>query len=83
MKPAGSQRTWFGSMSLLLRGAVPLLLVALALLVGPTLLIWWLSGAALGWRQVIIGGAISVGLLVALSLTFGWAVGRMRRSDRR
>lgn len=70
-------------MSLFLRGAIPLLMVALALLVGPTLLIWWLSGAALSWRQVLIGGAISLGLLIALGLAFGWAVGRIKRSSRK
>ena len=31
-----------------LRGAVPLLLVALALLAGPTLLVWWLRGGPFG-----------------------------------
>jgi uncharacterized BrkB/YihY/UPF0761 family membrane protein len=82
MKRADSPRTVFRSVSLFLRGAMPLLLVVLALLAGPALLIWWLSGAALGWQQVLLGGAISLGLLVALVLAFGWAVGRMGRTRR-
>jgi phosphate/sulfate permease len=64
---------------LLLRGAVPLILVALALLAGPTLLVWWLSGEPLSWRLALIGGAISLALLAAMALAFGWAVGRMGR----
>ena len=68
------------ALSLLLRGAIPLIAAALALLAGPTLLVWWLMGGVFGWRHVLIGGAISVGLLVALGLAFGWAIGRAGRS---
>jgi uncharacterized BrkB/YihY/UPF0761 family membrane protein len=62
-----------------LRGAVPLLLVALALLAGPTLLVWWLRGGSFGIGDLLIGGAISVALLIVLRLVFGWAVGRIGR----
>lgn len=63
-----------------LRGAVPLLLVALALLAGPTLLVWWLRGGGqLGLGDLVIGGAISGALTVAGLLVFGWAVGRIGR----
>src|SRR5262245_1027922 len=67
---------------LCLRGAVPLLLVALALLVGPALLVWWLRGGTFGVDDALIGGAISVVLLILLALTFGWAVGRIGRGRR-
>jgi uncharacterized BrkB/YihY/UPF0761 family membrane protein len=64
---------------MLLRGVVPLLLVALALLAGPTLLVWWVRGGPFGLYDALIGGALSVALLAALGLAFGWAVGRMGR----
>jgi uncharacterized BrkB/YihY/UPF0761 family membrane protein len=65
-----------------LRGAVPLLLVALALLAGPTLLVWWLRGGQFSMGDLLIGGAISVALLMVLGLVFGWAVGRIGRGRR-
>jgi uncharacterized BrkB/YihY/UPF0761 family membrane protein len=68
---------------LLLRGAVPLLLAALALLAGPTLLVSWLRGGPLGWDDALIGGAVSVALVVGLGLTFGWAVGRIQQRRRK
>jgi uncharacterized BrkB/YihY/UPF0761 family membrane protein len=67
---------------LFLRGAVPLLLVALALLAGPTLLVWWLRGGPLGLDDALIGGTISVVLLIVAGLVFGWAVGRIGRGMR-
>jgi uncharacterized BrkB/YihY/UPF0761 family membrane protein len=67
---------------LFLRGAVPLLLVALALLAGPALLVWWLRGGPFGVDDALIGGAISVVLLIVLGLAFGWAVGRIVRGRR-
>jgi uncharacterized BrkB/YihY/UPF0761 family membrane protein len=66
-----------------LRGAIPLLLVALALLAGPTLLAWWLRGGALGLDDALIGGAISLTLLIVAGLGLGWAVGRIGRARRR
>jgi hypothetical protein len=66
-----------------LRGAVPLLVVALALLAGPTLLAWWLRGGPFGLDDALIGMAISAGLLIVLGLAFGWAVGRMGRARRK
>ncbi len=66
-----------------LRGAVPLLLVALALLAGPALLIWWLRGGQFGRDDLLIGAAISVALLIVLGLVFGWAVGRIARARRK
>jgi hypothetical protein len=68
---------------ILLRGAVPLLLIALALLAGPTLLVWRLRGGPFGLDDALVGGAISVALLVALGLAFGWAIGRMGRGRRK
>jgi uncharacterized BrkB/YihY/UPF0761 family membrane protein len=66
-----------------LRGAVPLLILALALLAGPTLLVWWLRGGPFGVDDALVGGAISVALLVVLALVFGWAVGRIGRGRRK
>jgi uncharacterized BrkB/YihY/UPF0761 family membrane protein len=66
---------WF----VFLRGAVPLLLVALALLAGPALLVWWLRGGRFGMDDLLIGGAISAALLIVATLVFGWAVGRIGR----
>jgi uncharacterized BrkB/YihY/UPF0761 family membrane protein len=67
-----------------LRGAVPLLLVALALLAGPALLVWWLRGGGqFGMDDALIGGAISVALLIVAGLVFGWAVGRIGRTRRK
>jgi uncharacterized BrkB/YihY/UPF0761 family membrane protein len=66
-----------------LRGAVPILLVVLALLAGPALLLWWLRGGSLGLDDLLIGGAISVALLIVAGLVFGWAVGRIGRTRRK
>ena len=66
-----------------LRGAVPLLLVALALLAGPALLIWWLRGGPFGLDDLLIGGAISAALLIIAGLVFGWAVGRIGRTRKK
>jgi len=68
---------------LLLRGVVPLLLVALLVLPGPTLAVWWVAGGAFRWRYLLIGGAISAALLVLLGLAFGWTLGRIVRGPRR
>ncbi|HEU5102800.1 MAG TPA: hypothetical protein VFU22_27450 [Roseiflexaceae bacterium] len=65
-----------------LRGAVPLLLVAVALLAGPMLLVWWLRGGPFGLEDALIGGAISAALLIVGALLFGWAVGRIGRGRR-
>jgi hypothetical protein len=67
---------------ILLRGAVPLVLVALALLAGPTLLTWWLNGGPFQLSYLLIGGVVTVGLLAALGLALGWAVGRLGRGRR-
>lgn len=77
---AGSQLFIF------LRGAVPLLLSALALLAGPSLLVWWLRGGPFSLPDALIGGAISAALLIVAGLVFGWAVGRIgcaHRDERR
>jgi uncharacterized BrkB/YihY/UPF0761 family membrane protein len=66
-----------------LRGAVPLLLAVPALLAGPALLIWWLRGGPFGLDDALIGGAISVALLIVLGLVFGWAVDQIGRRRRR
>ena len=71
------------SFFILLRGAVPLVLAALALLLGPTLVAWWALGGPLGWRHALIGGASSVLLLALMGLALGWAVGRIGRRRRR
>ena len=65
-----------------LRGFVPLMLAALALLLGPTLAVWWLRGGAFCLGDALIGGAISAALLLAGGLAFGWAVGRLGRRRR-
>lgn len=62
---------------LLLRAIVPLAAIALIVLAGPALLTWWLLGGSFGWRHVLIGGAISLALLVGGGFLFGWAIGRM------
>ena len=67
----------------LVRGVVPLLLVALALLIGPTLVVWWVDGGSLRWQYVLIGGAISAVLLVLMGLALGWAMGQLGRGRRR
>jgi uncharacterized BrkB/YihY/UPF0761 family membrane protein len=84
-KRDNSQFSIFNSrLFLFLRGAVPLLLVALALLAGPTLLVWWLRGGGqFDMEDLLIGGAISVALLAVAGLVFGWAVGRIGRARRK
>lgn len=68
--------------ALLLRGAIPLGLAALALLIGPALVVWWLRGGAFTAGDALIGGAISASLLVVGGLALGWAVGRLGRRRR-
>jgi uncharacterized BrkB/YihY/UPF0761 family membrane protein len=70
------------SFFIFLRGFVPLLLVVLAVLVGPTLIVWWLHGGALRLSDALIGGAVSLTLLLGAGLAFGWAVGRLGRGRR-
>ncbi len=65
---------------LLLRGAVPLLIVAAAILAGPTLIVWWLLGGPFGWRHVLIGIGASLGLLAGFRLLLGWAFGQLMRT---
>jgi hypothetical protein len=78
-----SQRSILNSdIVLLLRGVVPLALVVLALLAGPTLAVWWLRGGPFGWDDALIGGAASLALLAGLGIALGWAVGRMGRGRR-
>jgi hypothetical protein len=78
-----SQRSILNSdIVLLLRGVVPLALVVLALLAGPTLVVWWLRGGPFSWDDALIGGAVSVALLAGLGIALGWAVGRMGRGRR-
>jgi uncharacterized BrkB/YihY/UPF0761 family membrane protein len=66
-----------------LRGAVPLVLAALAVLAGPALLIWWLRGGVFGMDDLLIGAAISAALALVLGLLFGWAVGQAGRRRRK
>lgn len=61
---------------LFLRGAVPLLLVALALVAVPALVAWALLGGPLGWRHLLIGLAGGAALLGIGGLLFGWALGK-------
>lgn len=61
---------------LFLRGAVPLLLVALAMVGGPALVAWALLGGPFGWRHLLIGLAGGAALLVIGGLIFGWALGK-------
>lgn len=65
------QKIW-----LFLRGAVPLLLVALALVGLPALIAWALLGGPLGWRHLLIGLIGGGALLGVGGLIFGWALGR-------
>ncbi|MBX0329051.1 hypothetical protein K2Z83_15335 [Oscillochloris sp. ZM17-4] len=66
-------------MMLFLRGAVPLLLVGLALVGGPALLAWWVMGGPLSWPHLLVGVLGGAALLLILGLIFGRAVGRMRK----
>ena len=67
----------------LVRAAAQLLLAALGLLLGPTLVVWLVLGGPFGWRHVIVGGAISAALLVLMGLALGWAMGQIGRGRRR
>jgi membrane protein required for beta-lactamase induction len=64
---------------LFLRGAVPLALVAIALVAVPALLSWWLLGEAFGWPNLLAGVACGAVLLALGGLTLGWAMGRYRK----
>ena len=79
----GGGSTLIAQLIVLVRGVVPLLLLALALLIGPTLVVWWVDGGSLSWRYVLIGGAISALLLVLIGLALGWAMGQLGRGRRR
>jgi uncharacterized BrkB/YihY/UPF0761 family membrane protein len=61
---------------LFLRGALPLLLLGLAMVGGPTLLAWWLMGGPLGWPHLLAGALGGAALLLVGGLIFGWALGR-------
>ena len=74
---------FYSQLLLALRGFGPLLLLALALLLGPALLLWWLRGGEWGLASALIGGAISLVLLLGMALIFGWAVGRLGRRRRK
>lgn len=69
--------------ALLVRSIVGLGLAALLIFGVPILLAWWLVGGPFGWRHVLIGGAISLVLLVSGGLLFGWAIGRLQRGPQR
>jgi hypothetical protein len=60
-----------------LRGAVPLLLVLLALLAIPILAVWWLRGGPFDVNNLLLGGAASIALLIGLGLILAWAVGQI------
>jgi uncharacterized BrkB/YihY/UPF0761 family membrane protein len=64
---------------LFLRGAVPLLLLALAVVGGPTMLAWWLIGGPFGWPHLLAGALGAAALLLIFGLIFGWGIGRMRK----
>lgn len=70
---------WLHKVALFLRGAVPLALVALALVGVPTALAWWWLGGPLGWRHLLVGIAGAILLFALGGLALGWAIGRMRR----
>lgn len=65
--------------TLFLRGALPLALVALASVGVPTLLAWWLMGGPFHWRHVLVGLAGGVLLFALWGVALGWAIGRQRR----
>jgi hypothetical protein len=81
--PARDTQTFIQKGCLLVRGAAPLIGVALVLLLGPTLLVWRWAGGPFDWRYLVVGGMISLGLLAALALVFAWAVGRVGQGRRR
>jgi hypothetical protein len=64
---------------LFLRGAVPLALVAVALVALPALLAWWLTGGPFGWLHLLVGLVGGAALIALGGLALGWAVGRWRR----
>ncbi|NNJ11380.1 hypothetical protein EKD04_013650 [Chloroflexales bacterium ZM16-3] len=64
---------------LFLRGAVPLLLVGLALIGVPALLAWWVTSGLFGWPQLLAGVLGGAALLLILGLIFGRAIGKMRK----
>lgn len=68
---------------LLVRAVVPLVVVVVALLAGPTLLVWVLLGGPFGWRHVLIGGGISLALLIGMGAALGWAIGKLGDRHRR
>lgn len=68
--------------SLLLRSIAPLILVVLALLACPTLLVWWLLGGPFGMHHAVIGGVISLLLLLLIGMAFGWAIGSVARGPK-
>lgn len=61
---------------LFLRGAIPLLLVALALVGLPTLLAWWLIGGSWRWWYLLVGLLAGGALFGVGGMIFGWAIGR-------
>lgn len=68
-----------GRIWLFLRGAVPLALVALALVALPALVAWWLTGGPLGWQHLLVGLVVGAALVGFGGLMLGWAMGRWRR----
>ncbi len=68
---------------LMLGGAGPLLAVVVAVVIGPDMLVWWLAGGRLSLSVVLIGGSMSVALLLGFGVALGWAVGRIGIGKRR
>jgi hypothetical protein len=63
---------------LFLKGAVPLALLAVAMVAVPALMAWWLLGGPFGWRHLLIGLLGGGALLGGAGLALGWAIGRYR-----